>query len=186
MRQFIAALLCCLAVLLPPEAPAQDALHLYVSGGINEPVDRLGSRVKTGYGGSLALGYAPAKLSSEGTVELTIRGRYDLFKAVAENDRDIDFALFGLGVKFNVDPGERTNYYLLLEAGPTLTRWKEFSAGGREIPRKTTTNYHLSPAFGFERRSENFSPFVEFRLMNIGGDLIGDYFYLTASLGLRL
>jgi len=144
----LAALLLCLAVILPLEAKEQRSVHFYVSGGLNEPVDRLGSRVQTGYGGSLAVSYAPESLTSDGAIEFTLRGRYDVFKAIAHNDRDFDFASASLGVKFNVDPGQRTNYYLMLEGGPTFSRWKSFTAGDRTFPRKTTTNYHLSPGLG--------------------------------------
>ncbi len=171
---------------MPLEAKGQRSVHLYVSGEINEPVDRLGSRVETGYGGSLALSFAPRSLSPEGAIEFTLRGRYDVFKATATNDRDFDFASLGLGIKFNVDPGHSTNYYLLLEGGPTLTRWKSFTAGGRIISRKTTTNYHLSPGIGIEFIRPSMTPFAEFRLMNVAGELIGDYFFLSASFGVRL
>lgn len=186
LRHLGTALLCCLAVILPPKAKGQRPVHLYVSGGINEPVDRLGSRVETGYGGSLALRYTPRSLSAEGAIEFTLRGRYDVFKTTADNDRNFDFASLGLGIKFNVDPGERTNYYLLLEGGPTFTRWKEFTAGGNIIPRKTTLNYHLAPGIGIEFLRPSVTPFAEIRLVNVAGELIGDYFYFSASFGARL
>ncbi|MCP4685144.1 MAG: hypothetical protein GY867_06800 [bacterium] len=170
---------------MPLEAKGQRSVHLYVSGGINEPVDRLGSRVETGYGGSLGLSYAPRSLSPEGTIEFTLRGRYDVFKAIAANDRNFDFVSASLGIKFNVDSGQRTNYYLLLEGGPTLTRWKSFSVGGLTLPQKTTTNYHLSPGLGIEFVRPDMTPVVEFRIVNVAGELIGDYFFFSASFGAR-
>lgn len=185
MRHLGAALLFCLAVIIPLEAKGQRSAYLYVAGGINEPVDRLGSRVETGYGGSLTLSHAPRSLSSEGAIEFVLRGRYDIFKADADNDRDFDFASVGLGVKFNFDPGEQTNYYLLLEAGPTFTRWKDFTAGNSVIPGKTTTNYHVSPGLGVEFVRRHATPFTEIRLTNVAGELIGDYFYFSASFGVK-
>ncbi|MCP4685473.1 MAG: porin family protein, partial [bacterium] len=177
MRHLGTALLLCLTVLWASEAKGRRAVHLYVSGGLNEPVDRLGSRVETGFGGSLAVSYAPASLTSDGAIEFTLRGRYDVFKAVSNTDRNFDFASVSLGIKFNVDPTERTNYYLLMEGGPTFTRWKSSTSGNQEIPRKTTTNYHLSPGFGIEFVRPHITPFAEFRLVNVAGELIGDYFF---------
>jgi len=73
----------------------------------------------------------------------------------------------------------------MLEGGPTFSRWKSFAAGSRTIPRKTTTNYHLSPGFGIEFARPIITPFAEFRLVNVAGELIGDYFYFSASFGAR-
>ncbi len=161
-------------------------LRFYVSAGARQPVEAFSDRANAGMGGSLALGFAPRSLSLSGEIELMLRLQADRFSSSLDSGPDFTFLSAGLGLKFNIAPTAGKSFYLIFGGGFTQTRWSSYDTPYGERARATTNDLHGSVGMGLTLEGKSVSPFMEARLTDVTGACMGNFYFLTFSVGLRL
>ncbi len=161
-------------------------LLFYVSAGVRLPVEAFGDRANTGFGGILALGFAPRSLSLGGEIELMLRLQADRFGSSLDSGPNFTFLSAGMDLKFNIDPTAERNFYLLFGGGVTQTRWSSYDTPYGERARVTTNDFYGSAGTGLTLKGKSVSPFMEARLTDVSGARMGNLYFLTLSVGLRL
>ena len=160
-------------------------VRVYAGGGACLPVSNLADQTKAGYSGTLAVGFIPTFLSS-GDIEVVLRGQYDLLPTASNRRPDVSFMSVGVDWKLNLDPRQPTNVYFVVGGGFTHTIWHEVDKEDFRVPEFTQNHLYGSGGLGIEFLRKGVSPWVEFRLANVTGERMGNYYFFRLSAGLKL